>query len=299
MLMKSRVLMMGAASVLALTACTKKDPNAVPATPVTANASSDSVAARVNGIPIYKGTVDLMVKERTAQGQPDSPELRKALIENLSMQTLVAAEATKKGLDKSPDTVRQLDIVTKSLLANAFIQDYLKNTQVSDADIKAEYDQMNVKIGKQEFKARHILVDTEAEANDIIAKLKKDIKAFPALAKEKSKDGGSKVNGGDLGWFNPVNMVPEFGAAVRALGKGELTQTPVKSQYGYHVIVLDDVRPLVPPPFEPVKEQIKQQLIRTKLKAFLDDMKAKAKIDIEGMPAAPVAPMAPAAPAIK
>jgi peptidyl-prolyl cis-trans isomerase C len=299
MLMKSRVLMMGAASVLALTACTKKDPNAVPATPVTASASSDSVAARVNGIPIYKGTVDMMVKERTAQGQPDSPELRKALIENLAMQTLVAAEATKKGLDKSPDTVRQLDIVTKSLLANAFVQDYLKNNEVSDAAIKAEYDQMVAKIGDKEYKARHILVATEAEANDIIAKLKKDVKAFPALAKEKSMDPGSKVKGGDLGWFNKGTMVPEFSAAASALEKGKFTETPVKSQFGYHVILLDDTRPLPPTPLDQVKDQIKQQLTRTKLKAFIDDMKAKAKIDIEGMPAAPVAPMAPAAPAIK
>ncbi len=247
MLMKSRVLMMGAASVLALTACTKKDPNAVPATPVTASAASDTVAARVNGVPIYAATVDMMVKERTSQGQPDSPELRKMIIENLAMQSLVAAEATKKGLDKSPETVRQMDILKQSLLANAFVQDYLKNNEVTDAMVKAEYDKLNAKSGGKEYKARHILVATEAEANDIIAKLKKDIKLFPALAKEKSKDPGSKANGGDLGWFNPAGMVPEFGAAVATLEKGKFTETPVKSQFGYHVIVLDDSRAIVNP----------------------------------------------------
>jgi len=294
MLMKSRVLMIGAASVLALASCTKKDANATGA-PVIAAASSDSVAATVNGTPIYTATVDMMVKERTAQGQPDSPELRKAIIENLAMQTMVANEAVKKGLDKAPDTVRQMDIIKQGLLANAFVQDYIKNNPVTDAMVKAEYDKMNAKSGGNEYKARHILVKTEAEANDIIAKLKKDLKSFGALAKEKSMDPGSKVNGGDLGWFNPAGMVPEFGAAVAKLEKGKFTQEPVKSQFGYHVIVLDDSRAITPPPLEQVKEQLKQQVQRTNLKTFFDDMKAKAKIDIVGAPAATPPAAMPAA----
>lgn len=290
MLMKSRVLMIGAASVLALASCTKNTTGA-PATPATA--SDTSVAATVNGTPIYTATVDMMVKERNAQGQPDSPELRKAIIENLSMQALVAAEAVKKGVDKAPETVRQLDILKQSLLANAFVQDWIKNTPVTDAMIKAEYDKMNAKSGGTEFKARHILVKTEAEAKDIIAKLNKDVKAFAALAKEKSMDPGSKGNGGDLGWFNPTSMVPEFGAAVAKLEKGKFTEEPVKSQFGYHVIALDDSRPITPPPLEQVKEQVKQQIQRTNLKAMLDDMKSKAKIVIVGAPAAPAGAMAP------
>ncbi|MES2015231.1 MAG: peptidylprolyl isomerase [Pseudomonadota bacterium] len=294
MLMKSRVLMIGAASVLALASCTKKDSMAAP---VVATAG-DSVAATVNGTPIYTSTVDMMVKERTSQGQPDSPELRKAIIENLSMQTLVANEALKKGLDKAPDTARQMEILKQSLLANAYVQDWIKTTPVTDAMIKAEYDKANAKNSGNEYKARHILVATEAEAKDIIGKLSKDIKAFPALAKAKSMDPGSKANGGDLGWFNPAGMVPEFGAAVAKLEKGKFTTAPVKSQFGYHVIVLDDSRPVTPPPLEQVKEQLKQQIQRSNLKAMLDDMKAKAKIDVVGAPAAPVAPMVPPAAAM-
>jgi peptidyl-prolyl cis-trans isomerase C len=292
MLMKSRVLMIGAASVLALASCTKKDTTGAPAAPTATAASDNSVAATVNGTPIYTATVDMMVKERTSQGQPDSPELRKAIIENLAMQTMVANEATKKGLDKAPETARQMDILKQSLLANAFVQDYIKNNPVTDAMVKAEYDKLNAKAGGSEYKARHILVKTEAEAKDIIAKLGKDIKAFAGLAKEKSMDPGSKGNGGDLGWFNPAGMVPEFGAAVAKLEKGKFTTEPVKSQFGYHVIVLDDSRAITPPPLEQVKEQLKQQVQRNNLKAFFDDMKAKAKIDIVGAPAAPATPAA-------
>jgi peptidyl-prolyl cis-trans isomerase C len=164
MLMKSRVLMIGAASVLALASCTKKEAPGAPATPAASAAASDAVAATVNGTPIYAATVEMMVKERTAQGQPDSPDLRKAIIENLAMQTMVAGEAVKKGLDKAPDTVRQLDILKQSILANAFVKDWVEKNPVTDAMIKAEYDKLNAKAGGSEYKARHILVATETEA---------------------------------------------------------------------------------------------------------------------------------------
>lgn len=291
MLMKSRVLIIGAASVLALSACTKKDTTTV--TTPSATGAKETVVATVNGTPIYSGVVDMMVKERTAQGQPDSPELRKMIIENLAMQSMVAGEASKKGLDKSPEVTRQMDMLRQSLLANAFVQDYIKSNPVTDEMVKAEYDKMNSKVGGDEFKARHILVKTEAEAKDIIAKLKKDMKQFGAIAKDKSQDPGSKVNGGDLGWFNPAGMVPEFGAAVKAQKKGDVSEAPVKSQFGFHVIVVDDSRPITPPPLEQVKEQLKQQVQREKLKAFFDDLKAKAKIDIVGEAKPAAAPAAP------
>jgi peptidyl-prolyl cis-trans isomerase C len=300
MLMKSRVLIIGAA-VLALAACTKKEGGTATVTPSTSAtapaAAKETVVATVNGTKIYSGVVDMMVKERAAQGQPDSPELRKMIIENLTMQTLVANEAVKKGLDKQPETARQMEMLKQSLLANAFVQDYLKNNEVTDAMLKTEYDAINAKAGGNEYKARHILVKTEAEAKDVIAKLTKDIKAFPALAKEKSQDPGSKANGGDLGWFNPAGMVPEFGAAVAKLEKGKFTTEPVKSQFGYHVIVLDDSRPITPPPLEQVKDQLKQQVTRNNLKKYFDDMKAKAKIEIVGEPKVAEAPAAAPAPA--
>jgi peptidyl-prolyl cis-trans isomerase C len=302
MLIKSRVLLIGAASALALAACGPKDASKAAAPAATTPAASAAapaagVAATVNGTVISTATVDMMVKERTTQGQPDTPELRKAIIDNLAMQTLVANEGVKKGLDKSDDVTRQLELIKQSMTANAYIQDWIKANPVTDEMIKAEYDKMVTSAGGTEYKARHILVKEEADAKAIIAKLKKDAKAFAGLAKEKSMDPGSKVNGGDLGWFNPASMVPEFGAAVAKLEKGKFTDEPVKSQFGYHVIVLDDTRVPTPPPMEQVKEQIKQQVQRNNLKAYFDDMKAKAKIDIVGAPAAPAAPTAPAAPA--
>ncbi|NHZ40285.1 peptidylprolyl isomerase [Massilia aquatica] len=310
MLIKSRVLLIGAASALALAACGPKDatkPAGAPAaTPAASTAApAVGVAATVNGTPISTATVEMMVKERTAQGQPDTPELRKAIIDNLTMQTLVANEGIKKGLDKSDDVTRQLELIKQSMTANAFIQDWLKANPVTDAMVKADYDKMVTSAGGIEYKARHILVKEEADAKAIVAKLKKDAKAFAGLAKEKSMDPGSKVNGGDLGWFNPASMVPEFGAAVAKLEKGKFTEEPVKSQFGYHVIMLEDSRPIAPPPFEQVKEQIKQQQQRSNMKNYLDKLKADAKIEIKANPATPVlsgvapsaAPAAPAAPA--
>lgn len=281
MLKKSRILLIGAASVLALGACDSKD--AIKTAP-----SKEPVAATVNGVGIPASTVELMVKERTAQGQPDSPELRKAIIDNLAMQQLVAAEAVKKGVDKQPDTQRQLELVRQSILANAFVADYIKNTPVTDEILKAEYDKVAALAG--EYKARHILVKEEAEAKAIIAELQKDATKFAAIAQEKSMDPGSKVNGGDLGWFDPRSMVPEFGAAVSKLEKGKFTAEPVKTQFGYHVILLEDSKKAEAPPFEAVKEQLKQQVQRTNLTKLFDDMKAKAKIEIAGAPAVPAAP---------
>ena len=296
MLTKSKALILGAASVLALSACTAKDSaQSTSTTAVVAN--KDAIAATVNGTPITSAVVDLMVKERTAQGQPDTPELRKAIIDNLTMQTLVAGEAVKKGLDKTPETTRQIEAVKTSILANAFVQDYLKNNPVTDEALKAEYDKIVASQGGKEYKARHILVAKEDEAKDIIAKLKKDLKSFEGIAKAKSMDPGSKGNGGDLGWFDPRGMVPEFGAAVAKLEKGAFTQEPVKSQFGYHVILLEDSRAMTPPPLEQVKEQLKQQVQRTNLKKFLDDTKAKAKIEVAAAPAAASAAATASAPA--
>jgi peptidyl-prolyl cis-trans isomerase C len=299
MLMKSRILLLSAASVLALSACNPKDASkpAAPAAGAAASASAaadDAVAATVNGVAIKQATVDMMVKERTAQGQPDSPELRTAILDNLTMQMLVADEATKKGLDKAPETVRQLEMIKQSVLANAFVQDMIKNSPITDAMIAAEYTKQNEKNGGTELKARHILVKEEAEAKAIIASITKDIKTFEKLAKSKSKDPGSGANGGDLGWFNPAIMVPEFGAAVTKLEKGKFTTEPVKTGFGYHVILLEDSRPIAPPPLEQVKDQLKQQLLRDHMTKYFADLKKNAKIVVTGAPVAPAAPAAPA-----
>jgi len=274
MLSKSRMLLLGAVSMLALSACSSSD-SAKTAVPV-----AGAVAATVDGNALSENRVDMLIKQSTAQGQPDSPDLRKNIIDQLAMQLLIAKQAVAKGLDKTPEIADQIDLTRQSILANAFVQDYLKNTPVSDDMLKAEYEKIKSQMTGNEYQARHILVAKEGEAKGIIAKLKKDPKAFAALAREKSKDPGAKANGGELGWFDPQGMVPEFGAAVAKLEKGKFTEEPVKSQFGYHVILLEDTRAKTVPPLDQVKAELKQQVQQQNLKKLFDDMKAKAKIEI-------------------
>lgn len=270
MFIKPAILLAGAISVLTLIACSSNDPAQ----------TKDAVAATVNGTPISERLVELMLKQRSNLGREAGAEARKAFIDRLAMQLIISQEAVKKGLDKSAEVADQMELIKQSVLVDAFVQDYLKNNPVSDDAIKAEYEKIKAQEAGTEYKARHILVDTEAEAKDIIAKLNKDPKAFEALAKAKSKDPGSKVKGGDLGWFDARGMVPEFGGAVSKLAKGKFTETPVKSQFGYHVILLDDTRAKEIAPLEQVKARLKQQLQEQNLQKVFDDMKAKAKIEI-------------------
>jgi len=279
---RNGILAAGAASLLALVACSA-DKTADSA----AAAAKGPAVATVNGKAISKSRVDMIVEQGARSGRPDSPEARKAIIDQLALQTAVADEAVKKGLDKSPAVAEQIDAVRQSILANAYVQDFIKSNPVSDESLKAEYERIKGTITGTEYKARHILVEKEAEARDIIAKLKKDPGSFAKLAAEKSKDPGSKANGGDLGWFDPRGMVPEFGAAVSKLEKGKITETPVKTQFGYHVIQLEDSRPVAAPPFDEVKPELAQQLGQQNLKKQLDDLKAKAKIEMVEAPAAP------------
>jgi peptidyl-prolyl cis-trans isomerase C len=285
MSIKSRILLASAASLFTLSAC-NADESAKNATPAT----KDAAAATVNGTAISKNRVEMLVKQRTGMGQPDNAETRKSIIDQLAMQLLVSQEALKKGLEKNPEVMDQIELTRQSILANAFVQDYIKNNPVSDDMLKAEYDKIKAQMTGSEYKARHILVEKEADAKDIIAKLKKDLKAFDKLAKEKSKDPGSKGQGGDLGWFDVRSMVPEFGAAVTKLAKGKFTEEPVKTQFGYHVIMLEDSRPMQVPPFEQVKPGLAQQVQQQNLKKLVDDMKAKAKIEITEAPAPAAAP---------
>lgn len=283
----SRILLASAVSLLVLSACNPDDKAKSAAAP----AVKEPAAATVNGIAIAKSRVDMIVQQGLAAGQPDSPEARKGIIEKLAMQTLAADEAIKKGLDKSPEIMAQLDLIRQSVLANAYVQDLIKNSTASDDMLKAEYEKIKATITGTEYKARHILVEKESDAKDIIAKLKKDPGLFEKLAMEKSKDAGSKVRGGELGWFDLSRMVPEFGSAVSKLEKGAITQKPVKTQFGYHVIQLEDNRPIEAPPFEEVKPQLAQHLQQQNVQKQMEDLKAKAKIEIVDAPAA--------APAIK
>ena len=291
---KSGIVIATVASVLALGACDKakdgaKTSDAAPAGPA---------AATVNGTAISQSTVDGIARQAAAQGRPDTPETRKAIVDQLALQMVVADEAVKKGLDKSPEVVEQLNAMKQSVLANAYVRDYVKNNPVTDEMLKAEYDRIKAQIGGgNQYKARHILVDKESDAKDIIARLKKDPNAFAKLAAERSKDPGSKTQGGDLGWFDPAQMLPEFGAAVSKLEKGKITEVPVKTQFGYHVILLEDTKPVEAPPLDEVKPQLAQQVQQQNLRKQLDSLKAAAKIEVAAAPAATPPPAAMSAPA--
>ncbi|MFY9261372.1 MAG: peptidylprolyl isomerase [Gallionella sp.] len=241
--------------------------------------AEEKSAAMVNGVSISQARVDARVKAALTQGQTDTPELRKMIRENMIKFELVMQEAKKRGLDQKPEVVQQTEMATQQVLLEAFVRDYAESHPIGDDVLLAEYDKLKTKLGDKEYNARHILVETEAEALSIIGKLigKKPAK-FEALA-AKSKDTGSAENGGSLGWSAPSNFVPSFAEALAGLKKGEITKTPVQSQFGWHVIRLDDVRDLKAPAFDEVKPQLQQRLQQKAIQKAIDDLRAAAKVE--------------------
>lgn len=242
--------------------------------------ADDKSAAMVNGVSIPQSRVDARVNEALAQGQADTPELRKAVRENMIRFELVIQEARKLGLDKKPEVMQQIDNATQQVLLSAFVRNYAESHPISDDVLKQEYDKLKAKLGDKEYSARHILVATEAEAKDIILQLGgKKPKKFEALATARSRDPGSAENGGSLGWSSPANFVQPFSEALMALKKGEYTKAPVQTQFGWHIIKLDDVRDLKAPPFEEVKPQMQQRLQQQSIQKAIEEMRAKAKVE--------------------
>lgn len=240
--------------------------------------AQEKSAAMVNGVSIPQARLDLRVKAATAQGQADSPELRKAVREDMINLEVLSQEAVKQGLDKNSDVIQQTELARQSVLAGALVQDYTKNHPISEDQLQQEYDKLKANLGKNEYNARHILVDNEAEAKAIIAQLGKKGN-FEKLAKEKSKDAGSAERGGSLGWAVPSNFVPAFANALTSLKKGAYTKEPVQTQFGWHIIKLDDVRELNVPPFADVKPQIQQRLQQQAIQGIINDLRSKAKIE--------------------
>jgi peptidyl-prolyl cis-trans isomerase C len=240
--------------------------------------ADDTAAATVNGVSIPQSRVDMRVKIATSQGQADTPELRRAVRDDLISLEVLAQEAKKKGLNKDPEVIQQIELANQSVLVSAFVQDYAKNHPISEDQLKQEYDKLKGNLGSKEYKARHILVDSEAEAKSIIAQLGKKGN-FDKIAKAKSKDAGSADKGGELDWAVPSNFVPPFASALTSLKKGAYTKEPVKSQYGWHVIKLDDVRDLKMPSFEELKPQIQQRLQQQSIQEYVADLRSKAKIE--------------------
>jgi peptidyl-prolyl cis-trans isomerase C len=235
--------------------------------------------AIVNGKAVPKARFDALIAQATRQGgQPRTPELETQVRDEVVLREMFMQEAEKMGLQASADYKTQMELARQSILIRELFNEYQKKNKASDADVKAEYDKLKGQQGGTEYHARHILVEKEDDAKALIAQLKGGAK-FEDLAKANSKDPGSGQNGGDLDWAAPGSYVPEFSQAMAKLKKGEMTETPVKSQFGWHIIKLEDTRETKFPPLDEVRPQIEQRLAQVKMAKFRDDVRARAKTD--------------------
>jgi len=234
--------------------------------------------SKVNGVTLPASRTDLMLKQLAQRGQQDTPEVRAAVNQQLVDMELLSQQAVKKGLDKNADVVAALDMERQQILVQAFLADYGKNNPISDADLHAAYDRVKTQMaGQKEYKAHHILVKTEAEAKSIISQLNKG-SGFEKLASSKSLDTGSKANGGALDWAPAAKYVKPFGDALATLGKGQTTQTPVQSPFGWHVIRVDDIRTMQVPSFEEAKAQLTQMMQQENFRKYVDDLRSKSNL---------------------
>lgn len=234
--------------------------------------------AIVNGKAVPKTRLDALAQQVAKSGRPVTPEIEGQLREEVIAREVFMQEAEKQGIATTDEFKAQMELARQTLMIRELFANYQKANPVTDADLKAEYDKFAAANGGKEYKARHILVEKEADAQAIIASLKKGGK-FEDIAKKQSKDPGSGSKGGDLDWANPSSYVPEFTEALLKLKKGQTTDTPVKSQFGYHVIRVDDIRSAQLPAFEEVKPQIAQQMQQQKLAAFQEELRKKAKVE--------------------
>ena len=234
-------------------------------------------AAKAGEVAISQAQFDLILRERLAQGQPDSPELRAVLRDELVNRELFARAAKAKGMDRDATMKTQMQVAAESVLIRAYIGDYLGANAVSDEVLKQEYEGIKTGLGDKEYRARHILVEKKDDAESIIKQLQAGGK-FDELAKANSKDPGTKDNGGDLDWAVPSNFVKPFSDAMVTLQKGKYTATPVQSPFGFHVIQLDDVRETKAPSFDEVKPQLAQRLQGQVIEKHLAELRGKAGV---------------------
>jgi peptidyl-prolyl cis-trans isomerase C len=233
--------------------------------------------AIVNGKAVPTSRVEVLSNQLVKSGRPVTDDVKAQIREEVITREIFMQEAQKRGLAASQDYKEQMELARQTILIRELFADFKKKSPVTDADLKAEYDKFTAANSGKEYSARHILVEKEEEAKDIVARLKKGEK-FEDIAKKMSKDPGSGTNGGDLGWSTAASYVPEFSQAMVKLEKGQLTETPVKSQFGWHVIRLDDTRDAKLPSFEELKPQIAQQMEQAKLAQFQADLRKKAVI---------------------
>jgi peptidyl-prolyl cis-trans isomerase C len=248
-------------------------------------AAAGSVQAQniaiVNGKPVPKARVEMLIQQAERAGQHIGPEMQTQARDQVVLREIFTQEAERRGLQKDADFKAQMELARQSVLIRALFDDYRKKNPIGDTEARAEYDKFKAQAqsaGNTEYRTSHILVETEDQAKDLIKQIKGGAK-FEELVKAHSKDPGSGAKGGDLDFAKPDAFVKEFSDAMTHLKKGEMTEAPVKSQFGYHVIRLDDTRDAQFPAFDDVKEQIKQRLEQVKMQQFQEDLRKQAKTD--------------------
>jgi peptidyl-prolyl cis-trans isomerase C len=261
------------AGMLALSACNAQDSNA-----------GNTTIAVVNGVPIPQARMEYVIKAQVQQGQKDDETMRKQIKEALITREILAQEAVKKGLDKDPQLQTQVDMAKQEFLIRAYFDDFVKTAGVTEDEMKAEYERVKAQQtgdgDRKEYQARHLLIKNEKQAKGALAQINKaQGKNFAQVAKAKSEDQGSKAEGGLLDWSDGSNFVKEFSEAMVKLNKGAYTKQLVKTQYGYHIIKLEDVREMQFPPFEQVKERIEQQLLAQKRDKAIEALRTAAKVE--------------------
>jgi peptidyl-prolyl cis-trans isomerase C len=256
---------------------TKEPAKKEAAKPKAAAGQGNSVAT-VNGVAVPRSRQDYLLQQQAQRGMPDNEQTRAMVRDELINREVLAQEAQKSGMAKSQEVQTQLDIARQEILVSAYIRDWVRKNPVSDADVQKEYERAKAQTGDKEYRARHILVESEEQAKNLIAELKKGGK-FDELATKNSKDTGSAQRGGDLDWNVPATFDKQFSEAMVKLEKGKFTDTPVRTRFGYHIIQLDDVRPVKFPALNEVRQRITQQLTQNRIDELVKSLRAKAKVE--------------------
>jgi peptidyl-prolyl cis-trans isomerase C len=267
-----------AAILLAVPAIAAAQEAAKPAAKAAAKPAARGPVATVNGVAIPAARQDFMVQQQRTRGAPDNEQTRNAVREDLITREVVVQEATRAGIAKQPDVQVQMDIARQDVLVNAYLRDWVQKHPATELEMQQEYDRARAQAGDKEYRARHILVDNEDQAKQILADLKKGAK-FDDLAAKNSKDPGSKDRGGDLDWQVPAAFDKAFSDAMVKLEKGRMTDVPVRTRFGYHIILLEDVRQTRFPTYAEVKPRIQQQMMQNKVDEMLRGLRAKAKVE--------------------
>lgn len=275
--MKLRTLALVLLTVPALAAAQDK-PAAKPAAKAAAKPAAGNVVATVNGVPVPAARMEFMMQQQRSRGAQDNEQTRSMMREELVNREVVAQEALRAGLGKTAEVLTQVEMARQEILVAAYLREWARKNPLGDAEIQSEYDRARAATGDKEFKARHILVESEDEAKKLIDQLKRGAK-FEELAAKNSKDTGSKDRGGDLDWNPPAAFDKTFSDAMIKLEKGKFSDAPVRTRFGYHVILLDDVRQTRFPSLAEVKPRIQQQLMQNRVDVLIRELRAKAKVE--------------------